>query len=323
MATWKFGGVNGAMEGASAGSIGGPWGMLGGAIAGFTGLHGFINDSLGISPKEYDPEEDLKKQAQAIEMSQYGYNSPYGNVDWSGSIMDGTRKMNVTLSPFEQAKYDSAYAMLPNLTDEYGDAAAKRAEDAVYDTFLRKSQPQWNQDISDLQTRLANQGIAVGSDAYKKAMTNLSNTQYDAQLNAQNQAVLTGSSTRATELSNALNLFSSLQDINNPASSYMPQIGGSLSSPYATQMQYQNAQSASNASNMAGLASIIAQLLAKKGSATTNASSNGSLPASLSVQGYSFGANPYGNLYGNNGSLPASLSAQGNPYGNNSSWLNY
>jgi hypothetical protein len=181
--------------------------------------------SGGGSAPKYDQNAALQNQIQAASMSQYGMSSPFGSVNWTGNFADGTRQMNVNLSPFEQQKLDSAQNMLPTLNSLYGDSAAKRAEDAVYSNFENRFNEQFKQDDANLHDKLINQGIPVGSDAYNKALKAQAQNQNDARLQAANQATLTGSQTKSNELSNALSLFGNMQNINNPMSSYMPGIG--------------------------------------------------------------------------------------------------
>ena len=60
------------------------------------------------------------------------------------------------------------------------DAARERIENATYNSYVDKLTPQFQQQTSDLQTRLANQGLSVGSEAYQRAMNDLQTEQNDA-----------------------------------------------------------------------------------------------------------------------------------------------
>jgi len=254
MATSTSNVLGGAMAGAGAGAALGPWGALGGAVIG-----GAM--SLFGGGSDYDPNEDLARQAQAIQMNQYGVSGPFGSVDWTGSVADGSRRMNVTLSPFEQSKLDQAQGMVPWLNSQFGDDASKRAQQSVYDSFMRNYQPQLDQARSDMQTRLVNQGIIPGSAAYNKAMASFEQSNNNAILDAMDRSVLTGSQVKQNELGGALSLFGAMQNINNPASMYMPGIGGQMQSTYGTQMMYDSARQQANASNIGAAMNIGGQML--------------------------------------------------------------
>ncbi|MDR2427060.1 MAG: tail fiber domain-containing protein [Endomicrobium sp.] len=298
---YQFGGLQGAARGAAAGgSFGGGWGALGGAIAGFIGLHDWLNDDvLGLGPQEYDASKDVANQAKAIEMTQYALNSPYGTVDWTGSINDGTRKLNITLSPTEQAKYDSVVNLLKELNADYGDKAAKRAEDAVYESFQRYNTPAFEKNLTDLQTKLVNQGIPVGSEAYKRAMQDLYNTQYDANLTAANQAVLTGNQTKISELGALINLYNSInQSINNPTSDYNLTNSTSVNPTYSSTLAQQQANQQSQAASIGALASAIPSIIsAIKGSNNNSSFANYNPTSKLD---YNYGSGSYLNNYLNN-----------------------
>ena len=83
------------------------------------------------------------------------------------------------------------------------DEARKRAENAAYQSYTSYLQPQFAQQTSNLETRLQNQGITVGSDAYNRAMSNLQNSQNQAYNNAAYQSVLAGQNAFSNSLNNA------------------------------------------------------------------------------------------------------------------------
>jgi len=66
------------------------------------------------------------------------------------------------------------------------DAARQRQEEATYLKGLSALLPQYEENQSSLETRLQNQGLAVGSEAYEKAMGNL----YSSKNTALNQLAL-------------------------------------------------------------------------------------------------------------------------------------
>jgi len=88
---------------------------------------------------------------------------------------------------------------------EASDAARQRAEQAYYNNMVNNLQPQFAQQQADLETRLANQGLSVGSEAYQRAMNDLMTQQNNAYTNAANQAVLSGQNAYSQSLSDAIN----------------------------------------------------------------------------------------------------------------------
>jgi len=68
----------------------------------------------------------------------------------------------------------------------------KNAQDAVWNQFQTMQEPLLNQQTEQQQSQLEAQGLRPGDSAYDTAMKNLSNTQYQQQQSAMNQAVLAG-----------------------------------------------------------------------------------------------------------------------------------
>ena len=100
-----------------------------------------------------------------------------------------------------------------NLGDQFGnytfnveasDAARQAAQDAVYNQYMERLSPQFEQQTDDLQTRLANQGLSVGSEAYQRAMTDLLQEQNDATNQAAYQSVLAGQNAYTQDLQNQI-----------------------------------------------------------------------------------------------------------------------
>ncbi len=85
------------------------------------------------------------------------------------------------------------------------DAARQRAEQAYYNSMVNNFQPQFDQQRADLETRLANQGLSVGSEAYQRAMNDLTTQQNNAYTNAANQAVLSGQNAFSQSLEDSIN----------------------------------------------------------------------------------------------------------------------
>lgn len=84
------------------------------------------------------------------------------------------------------------------------DAARQRAEQATYQSVVDKLSPQFANQTSDLQTRLVNQGLTPGSEAYQRAMTDLQNNQNDTLSQAAFNAVSQGQHSFSQSLADAI-----------------------------------------------------------------------------------------------------------------------
>jgi hypothetical protein len=97
---------------------------------------------------------------------------------------------------------------LGTLGQQINPAAAQQAnqqgQQAAYAAQTQYLDPQFSQGQSSLQSQLANQGLAPGSQAYDNAMTNFNNSKQQAYSNAANQSVLTGSQIGTQMLNNNL-----------------------------------------------------------------------------------------------------------------------
>lgn len=82
--------------------------------------------------------------------------------------------------------------------------ANQQGQQAAYAAQAQYLDPQFKQQQSSLESQLANQGLAPGSQAYDNAMTNFNNSKNQAYSNAANQSVLTGSQIGSQMLQNNL-----------------------------------------------------------------------------------------------------------------------
>ena len=169
------------------------------------------------APAAPDPAATARAQAtvnRETAITQFGLNAvnqvtPYGNLTYTqtGTWADGTPRFTATqtLSPAEQEALDlsnraqSLYgtaavnqlgAVQERLSQPfefdpgaYGDTAMGR--DAVERALMERLQPQLDRDRAAMETRLANQGIMLGSEAYRNAMN-----QYEQQVADQRLAVV-------------------------------------------------------------------------------------------------------------------------------------
>lgn len=145
--------------------------------------------------------------------------------------MSGGKKVKYDFTPYNQyldylKNYDTSNVdtTLGNLTswasnasqnlgDQFGnytfnveasDAARQAAQDAVYNQYMERLQPQFQQQTDDLQTRLVNQGLGVGTEAYQRAMSDLLQEQNKATNQAAYQSVLAGQNAYTQDLQNQI-----------------------------------------------------------------------------------------------------------------------
>ena len=186
-----------------------------------------------------------------------------GKVFGTSSVSPYNYENNYTnyLSNYDTTNYDNtlnnltaqALNMSQNLGDalpqfqftvDGSDAARQRAEQAVYQGYVDKLQPQFNQATADLQTSLVNQGLSVGSEAYQRAMTDLQNNQNSALQQAAYQSVLAGQDAFSQSLGNSID---AAKFSNGARQNYIDQILSLLQnsvSGYQNQQQLYNASAA-------------------------------------------------------------------------------
>lgn len=92
------------------------------------------------------------------------------------------------------------YTFSVNASDE----ARQQAQDATYNQYMDRLTPQFERQSSDLHTRLINQGLGVGTEAYQRAMTDLQQEQNEATNQAAYQSVLAGQQAYSQDLANQI-----------------------------------------------------------------------------------------------------------------------
>lgn len=117
-----------------------------------------------------------------------------------------------------------------NFSVNASDDARQRAEQATYQSYVDKLQPQFASQMAELNTSLANKGIAVGSEAYMRAMGGL-NASHNAALNeAAQQSVLAGQEAYSNTLNDQIN---AATFANNAQSDYINQLLQALQNSYS------------------------------------------------------------------------------------------
>jgi hypothetical protein len=151
------------------------------------------------------PQYDTAKAKEMFQWQQnqarYNVSNPYASMTWDPN----TNTQQTSYSPQMQGVLDSLFG---------GDASTKRAEDSVFSAFSNRYEPIFDRQSNNLQDRLVNQGIPVGSEAYSRAMSDMNNSQNDARLQAMNQATLTGQQQANANNANNLSIFSAFNPLN-------------------------------------------------------------------------------------------------------------
>jgi len=159
-----------------------------GMINQYTPYGNLIYSKRGVSAEgipEYDSRIELSpEQQQLLNMSNQGDIGTYQlGLGQLGRIT------NAVSSPF-------SYEGLPSYGEQDQNAAASRAEEAI----MARLNPQFQRDEEALRSRLINQGIGQGSDAYNIEMERFNQAKNDARL----QSILSGQQYGNAELEAAL-----------------------------------------------------------------------------------------------------------------------
>jgi hypothetical protein len=167
-----------------------------------------VPDYSKIAQQQYDlNKQNAESQMWMNNPNQYGP----GGSQVRTKNPDGTYSVTTSLSPQLQENYDAQNALQGNILgrannlvgsqlDYSGAPSAPVADaedlaktrDAVYQQQTQYLDPQFQQAQSDLDSRLANQGIMPGSEAYNREMNNFSLTKQKAYGDARNSAIQAG-----------------------------------------------------------------------------------------------------------------------------------
>jgi len=137
-------------------------------------------------------------QGQSARMNQ---SNPWGSLTYTQTGTDALGNpiysQNVSLNPQLQSNLNSAWTQQGNaINNLFGgatqDAAIKQAQDAAYQKQTGLLDPQYAQLKTQLDASLANQGIGLGSDAYKLAQDDFARQRDYAYGNARDSAISQG-----------------------------------------------------------------------------------------------------------------------------------
>ncbi|MBR2923204.1 MAG: hypothetical protein IKC10_07815 [Alphaproteobacteria bacterium] len=149
-----------------------------------------------------------------------------GNYDTSNYDNTLNNLTSYASNASEQLSNMGNYNFSVNASDE----ARNRAEQATYQSYVDKLQPQFSAQMSDLHTSLANKGIAVGSEAYMRAMGGLNASHNSALNEAARQSVLAGQEAYSNSLNDQIN---TATFANNAQSDYINQLLNALQNSYS------------------------------------------------------------------------------------------
>ena len=114
----------------------------------------------------------------------------YGNVQ-TGLNTSGLPALNGAPGQVGNVRTGLDYSGAPQVSNDFS-GLTRQAQNAVYGQAASRLDPQWQQGQSDLDSRLANQGIVQGSEAYNRAEDNFARAKNDAYNQANYSAIGAG-----------------------------------------------------------------------------------------------------------------------------------
>lgn len=294
------GGLGGLIGGGLGFMVGGPAGAAIGAGLGMGAGSAFGGGNSAPAAPDYtsaarataEGNIDAARAAAAAnrvnQITPYGnltYNitgqDPYGNPTWTATqtyspeqqrILDIQNQLSYGLGQLgtkgleyvaQQLQQPFDVSQLPSL--------GINPSETYSDAIMRRLSPTMQQQTEQLEQKLANQGIQVGTEAYDRAMRNQAQRQNDLLLGAQTQGLQAGLAARQQQLgelayrrNEPLNILSALRTgsqvtsptyVNAPqqATTAGPDILGASQLGYNAQMGDFNARQAAQANLMGGL----------------------------------------------------------------------
>lgn len=213
--------------------------------------------------------------------------TPYGSLEWN-DLGNDRWEQRVNLTDEGQALLDQSNRTSQNLAELQDEASSRVAgqqaagwgdENLVRSTFnpgetaqdaiMRRTQPMLDRSRASAETRLANQGIQQGSEAWRNAQDDIGRQENDAYSQAALQGISTGQQARQQGIQeqqyfntrdlNALNALRTGSQVTNPtfggyaqqATTAGPDLMGAARSTYDAQLANSNAENA----EMGGLTS--------------------------------------------------------------------
>lgn len=164
---------------------------------------GFVSDALGKGGSKAPKAPDYTKAAIATaNANKYNTSGPYGSGAWAlrpganpNNPQAGDWTQTVTLSPQEQGLYDQGVQNRQGVSQATGAMLGDLGDrQTIADALYRKSTQYMDQNFGDqeraLETKLQNQGLVMGSEAYDNAMRNFQQTRGQAYEGAATNATI-------------------------------------------------------------------------------------------------------------------------------------
>jgi hypothetical protein len=250
-------------------------------------------DYMALAREQNQMQRDINRETLAA--NRVNQVTPYGNLNYtqSGTDQYGNPTYTATqeLSPEQQELYGKNTALssgmlsgaqsgLANYMDVMANPTVDQSQLAqtginpgeVYsDAIMRRLQPQIAQETQSFETKLANQGIAPGTEAYMNARRTFDQAQNDKMtsavvggMNTGLQANQQGFNQAAYNLTSPVNMINSLRtgnQVQNPnyinpaqqANTAAPDLMGASQQGFNTAMGGVNASNAASSNFMSGL----------------------------------------------------------------------
>lgn len=250
-------------------------------------------DYMALAREQAQMQKDINRETLAA--NRVNQVTPYGNLNYTqtGTDQYGNPTYTATqeLSPEQQELYGKNTALssgmlsgaqsgLANYTDVMANPTVDTSQLAqtginpgeVYsDAIMRRLQPQIAQETASFENKLANQGIAPGTEAYMNAKRSFDQAQNDKMtsavvggMNTGLQANQQGFNQAAYNLTSPLNMINSLRtgnQVQNPnyinapqqSNTAAPDLLGASQQSYATKMSGANAAGAAQSDFLGGL----------------------------------------------------------------------
>ena len=164
---------------------------------------GFVSDAMGKGGSKAPPAPDYTQAAIATaNANKYNTSGPYGSGTWAlrpgadaNNPQAGDWTQTVTLGPQEQGLYDQGVQNRQGAAQATGAMLGDLGDrQTIADALYRKSTQYMDQNFGDqeraLETKLQNQGLVMGSQAYDNAMRNFQQTRGQAYEGAASNATI-------------------------------------------------------------------------------------------------------------------------------------
>lgn len=226
---------------------------------------------------------DYKGQAVATANSnKFNEVGPTGSSAWSirpgadpSNPQPGDYIRTTSLSPQQQSLYDqqvknqlsTGLAGANALTDINNAGDTQKTQDALYRRATQYYDQNFDRSQAALETKLQNQGLTQGSEAYANALTQFNQGKDTAYADATDRAIVGADSTRNANLNSNVSRLASLMAMSRGDTPQTAGIGGGADLFGATQGQYNaqlagvnadNANAATTASTIGSTAALAA-----------------------------------------------------------------